>query len=195
MKLIVGLGNPGSAYQNTRHNIGRLIVEALAEFYHVRFKPKKNLHCLLAPVEQEGLEFYLALPESYMNESGGVVSLLVSNLDLNFKSNLLVVVDDVALPFGKFRLRASGQNGGHRGLESIEQSLGSKTYARLRVGIRPEYELKESLEKYVLNPFQPEEQNALKKIFPQGVESCRLWLTQPIAKAMDRINQPTCLPS
>ena len=126
-----------------------------------------------------------------MNESGPVVRTLAAHFNIDFKSDLLVAVDDVALPLGTLRLRTSGQDGGHRGLRSIEEALGSPSYARLRIGIKPAHPLKEPLEEYVLSPFGSEEEKALGEILKRAVESCRLWLTESVAKAMDQTNKPT----
>ena len=125
-----------------------------------------------------------------MNESGDPVKRLVEHFEIDFKSDLLVVVDDVALPFGKLRLRAEGSDGGHRGLRSIEEALGSQSYARLRIGIAPAESVKVPLEKYVLEPFRAEEEKELKKVLERGVEACRLWLSEPMERAMNFANNP-----
>lgn len=190
MKLIVGLGNPGSRYTQTRHNIGRRLIEALAQSYKARWTQSKNLHAQWAEVNEGGIPFLLALPELYMNESGEGVRQLVDHFGIHFQSDLLVVVDDAALPFGKLRLRASGQDGGHRGLRSVEGVLGTQTYARLRMGIAPLKPLEESLEEYVLQPFAADEEKRLGEILERAVESCLLWVNGPIGKAMDRTNKP-----
>ena len=190
MKLIVGLGNPGISYAKTRHNIGRRLVEVLASQSEARWKKTLSLHSRWAEIQPGKTPFLVAIPELFMNESGKAVRRLVDHLGIDFKSELLVVVDDAALPLGKLRLRASGQDGGHRGLRSIEQALGSRSYARLRVGIAPAQPVEEPLEEYVLHPFLSEEEKKLGEILKRGVESCKLWVTHSIGKAMDQTNKP-----
>ncbi len=130
-----------------------------------------------------------------MNESGEAVRRLAGHFKIDFKSELLVVVDDAALPFGRLRLRARGSDGGHRGLRSIESALGSQDYARLRVGIAPAKPVEEPLEKYVLRSFKSEEERKLGEILRRGIESCKLWVTGPIERAMDQTNKPSRLAS
>jgi PTH1 family peptidyl-tRNA hydrolase len=184
------LGNPGPAYEKTRHNIGRRIVEALAENIKIRWKDSKSLRSQWA--ETEARDLILAFPSSYMNESGGAVKLLVEHFKIDFQSNLLVVIDDAALPFGRLRLRLSGSDGGHKGLRSIETALGSREYARLRVGVGPSAPVKTPLEKYVLAPFTRSEEEKLGK---GGLErlsdSCLLWAKEAPEKAMNEINRPS----
>ena len=189
MKLIVGLGNPGSSYAKTRHNAGRRVVEALARESKIAWKPAKNLKSRWAEIEGED-PFLLAFPELFMNESGEAVRLLVSHFGIDFKKDLLVIVDDAALPLGRLRLRASGTDGGHRGLRSIEEALGSRRYSRLRVGVGPSDSLTVPLEHYVLSPFEKSEEEKLKIILERCLESCRRWFKGPFERAMDWTNRP-----
>lgn len=191
MKLIVGLGNPGPLYAKTRHNIGRRLVEMLAENSKAQWKRASTLRSQWAEVHQDKISFLVAFPELFMNESGEAVRRLTAHFKIDFKSDLLVIVDDAALPLGRLRLRARGSDGGHRGLRSIESALGTQSYARLRVGIAPAQPVEEPLEKYVLRPFRVEEERKLKEILRQGIESCRLWLVGPLERAMDQTNHPS----
>jgi PTH1 family peptidyl-tRNA hydrolase len=125
-----------------------------------------------------------------MNESGEAVRRLVAHFGIHFKSDLLVVMDDAALPLGRLRLRASGEDGGHLGLRSIERALGSQGYARLRIGIMPSHPTASSLEEFVLSPFEADEKHRLEEILRRSVASCRLWVTGSMAKAMDYTNKP-----
>jgi PTH1 family peptidyl-tRNA hydrolase len=134
MKLIIGLGNPGSRYAKTRHNIGQRVVEELACRWKGRWKENTTLQCRWMKGDEKGIPFLVAIPGSFMNESGKVVQGLIQHFKIHFQPDLLTVVDDVMLPFGRLRIRASGSDGGHRGLGSIEAALGSQEYARLRVG-------------------------------------------------------------
>ena len=190
MKLIVGLGNPGPQYDKTRHNIGQRVAFGLAESFGIKFKRHKILRAQWAESHFNNNSFVSAFPESYMNESGTVVSKLVEHFQINFQSDLLIVVDDAALPFGRLRLRANGEDGGHRGLRSVEEHLRSQSYARLRIGIAPEKSLQIPLEEFVLQPFLKEEEKYLDSVIKQGVEACRLWVSEPLEKSMNLINKP-----
>jgi len=189
MKLIIGLGNPGSVYSRTRHNIGRRIVEALARQYQAEWKADKNLKSHWSVAKEGEISFVSAFPDLYMNESGEAVRLLVTRFGIDVKSNLLILLDDAALPFGRLRLRLKGTDGGHRGLRSIEKALESREYARLRLGIGPSAQSPKPLEEYVLSPFESEEEKQLKDILQRSAESCRLWLSGLVEKAMEYANR------
>ena len=189
MKLVVGLGNPGSRYARTRHNIGQRVVEELARRLKGRWKESKTLQCRWMEGEEKGIPFRLAIPGSFMNESGEVVQGLVEHFKIHFPSDLLIVADEVMLPFGRLRIRAEGSDGGHRGLRSIEAALGSKEYARLRVGTGPSAPVGRSLEKYVLERFKPEEEKKLGPVLERAQASCLLWITEPLEKVTNATNQ------
>ncbi len=193
MKLIVGLGNPGDAYARTRHNIGRRIVEFMAEEEQVKFASKKSQKAAVASLSWNGETLYLAYPLTYMNLSGEAVVALVKYWKVVPAKDLLIVVDDVALPFGKFRLRGEGSSGGHNGLASIEAHLGSREYPRLRVGIGPCGKITEAgseapLRDYVLSAFAAAEEKKMKALLGNGMEACRAWAGESLAKAMNRVN-------
>lgn len=189
MKLIAGLGNPGSRYSGTRHNAGRSLLEWIAARSKSDFKPHKRLKASVASVELGAEEVLLAYPEMFMNVSGEAVSLLVKNFSIDPAKDLLVVLDDVALPFGKFRLRGKGSDGGHNGLKSVEAFLKSPEYPRLRFGIAPEEGAeKVPLEEFVLARFTKSEKTALPGVYEKGFQACLAWATLPIAKAMNDIN-------
>ena len=190
MKLIVGLGNPGPPYAKTRHNIGQRVVGAFLQTSQTVWKKDKTLRARWIETKHESHPFIAALPESFMNESGEVVRKLVDHFQIDSSSDLLIVVDDVALPLGRLRLRASGEDGGHRGLKSIEETLGSRAYARLRIGIAPSSALRVPLEEFVLESFRAEEEKRLKEIIKRSVESCRLWVSESLEKAMNFTNKP-----
>lgn len=189
-KLIVGLGNPGSRYAKTRHNIGRRIIETWGRESKVEWKQSKALGCHWARFEDDKTSVLLAFPDTFMNESGSAVSLLVGHHRINFKEDLLIVADDAALPFGRLRLRAKGSDGGHRGLRSVEAALQSPHYARLRVGIAPKDPTEVPLETYVLSPFDAAENEKLKDVMERGIEACQRWVRGPVERAMDRTNKP-----
>ena len=190
MKLIVGLGNPGPRYEKTRHNLGRRVVEALARDLRARWKQDKSLKSSFAEIECHPQQGILAVPGSFMNESGRPLELLLRHFEINFKDDLLVVVDDAALPFGRLRLRAEGSDGGHKGLRSIQEVLKSSSYARLRVGIQPPEPVREPLEEYVLSPFDPKEEKKLKEVLDRAAQACRLWISRPVEEAMNWTNPP-----
>lgn len=196
MKLIIGLGNPGEEYARTRHNIGRRLVEFIAGKEKSKFAVKKSLKSSLALIAWDGEPLYLAHPLTYMNLSGEAIAALVKYWKIKADKDLLVVVDDVALPFGKFRLRGEGSSGGHNGLASIEAHLGSREYPRLRIGIGSRENGKaagsvrseEFLKDYVLSAFHAAEEKKIKELLEKGAEACRAWVTDPLEKAMSRVN-------
>jgi len=196
MKLIVGLGNPGDAYARTRHNIGRRLTEFIAGEEKIKFASKKSQKADMASVSWNGETLGLAYPLTYMNLSGEAVAALVKYWKIAADKDLLIVVDDVALPFGKFRLRGEGSSGGHNGLASIEEHLGSREYPRLRIGIGPRGNKTaegsavpgESLRDYVLSAFKTAEEKKMKELLGKGMEACRAWATEPLAKAMSWVN-------
>lgn len=189
MRLIVGLGNPGTSYGPTRHNAGRMLVEWIARRHQIRFSKKKNLKASLTrPFEWESSPVVLAYPEQFMNVSGISVALLCKDLNINPQKELLVVVDDAALPFGSYRLRARGSDGGHNGLKSIQQSVGTEHYNRLRAGIGSAQSALEPLEDFVLSKFDAQENKNLAGFLERGYEACRLWVSAPISKAMNVVN-------
>lgn len=171
--LLVGLGNPGERYEQTRHNLGFMILEAFTRKKGWEFKKKLGLKGKIAMGKTGEKTFYLLFPLTYMNLSGEAVE---KSLDF-FKiplDHLLVLSDDVALPYGVFRYRKGGSSGGHKGLESIEFHLGTKEYQRLRIGIGESG--KESLEEYVLSPFLPEEAKHLPEVIEKGVVYIEEWI-------------------
>ena len=193
MKLIVGLGNPGSKYAITRHNAGRLLVENLASHIHLKLSKEHALHASVATQELNGETWVLAFPEIFMNVSGKAVRKLIFHYDLDPKKDLLIVVDEVALPFGKIRLRSRGSDGGHNGLKSIHDALQTPDYARLRLGIgQPDAAENQPsempLEAYVLESFGRKEQKLLPSLFDRGRQACQLWVERPIEDAMNVVN-------
>ena len=189
MKLIVGLGNPGSRYSDTRHNAGRWFVEYAASISEssISFSKKKALLASLVSLEWKGQPVLLAYPEIWMNQSGEAIKALVKHFEIDPKKDLLVVVDDLALPLGKIRFRARGSDGGHNGLKSIRASLQTESYARLRIGIGPMNPML-SYEKFVLERFKVSEQKALKKIFAECLKACKIWMFESAQAAMNTVN-------
>lgn len=164
MKIIIGLGNPGKKYQNTRHNLGFLVVDKIRE--KLDFSPfvyKEKFQAEISEGEVNGERVILVKPQTYMNKSGESVNKIVSFYKVDLK-DILVILDDINLLFGKIRIRMGGSSGGHKGLQSVIDQLKNKNFLRIRVGIGNN--LKKSLEDYVLSNFNPEE---MEKIFHEIV--------------------------
>jgi len=186
LHLIVGLGNPGAEYAKTRHNAGFTLVEQLAERWRADWTNERKFQVRLARAERDGGRVLLCQPQTFMNASGEAVGALMDFYQLPLE-RLLVVVDDADLPLGEIRLRAGGGTGGHHGLESIGQHLGSGGYARLRLGIgRNEGE--REITGHVLGRFAAAEAALMKKVFVRAADQAECWLTDGIEKAMNRFN-------
>ena len=182
---MVGLGNPGPDYENTRHNIGFWFVDYLAHKFHladfIRSGP-----CLTTEGQVEGLNLLLVKPILYMNRSGQALSALWRVRPFILE-NLLVCIDDVSLPVGKIRIRAQGSAGGHKGLASVIDSLGTDACARLRFGVGREG-LPEELADFVLSPFETEEENAVLDRFDDAAGAIITYYAHGIEKAMSLYN-------
>jgi PTH1 family peptidyl-tRNA hydrolase len=182
-KLIVGLGNPGPQYLITRHNVGFLVLDAWADEDGIAFQ-EDRAHFSNVAQEPDGAR--LVKPTTYMNESGQAVAAWLEWLKLT-PADLLVVVDDVALPLGQIRVRPGGSSGGHNGLKSIEKHLGTSDYARVRCGVDrvpPGW----ALEKWVLSRFRPQDEDVVGEMIIQArlaIESCQ---REGISVAMNRFN-------
>jgi PTH1 family peptidyl-tRNA hydrolase len=158
MHLIVGLGNPGNRYRFTRHNIGFMVLEKLAQEFKIELT-HRSFDAIWGKGKTRGTDILLALPQTYMNLSGTAVRQLVAffKADIN---NLIVIHDDLDLPFGTIRLKAGGGNAGHKGLTSITDNLGSSDFMRVRLGIGKPPD-KSRIEGYVLEPFASDEELSL----------------------------------
>jgi peptidyl-tRNA hydrolase, PTH1 family len=186
MFLIVGLGNPGAEYAKTRHNAGFLLVSKLAERWKANWTLEKKFNARVAKAERNEGRVLLCEPQTFMNSSGESVGPLVTfyRVPLN---RLLVVVDDADLPFGEIRLRPSGSSGGHHGLESIEQHLATREFARLRIGIGRQAGARE-ITGYVLGRFSPAETELAEKVLAAAADQTEVWLKAGIQKAMSQFN-------
>ena len=184
LRIVVGLGNPGGRYDNTRHNVGFMVVRAIATRFHLH--PRRSRHrAEIATGTVGGVPVLLALPITYMNESGNAVRRLLQYYRVPL-SQLLVVCDDLDLPFGTLRLRPGGSSGGHNGLKSIIQALGSDQFARLRVGVgRPEA----SAVGHVLGPFSRDEAALLPALVNTAADATLAWLEGDVTTAMNRFNR------
>lgn len=184
--LIVGLGNPGEKYRRTRHNVGFLVVEKLAERWGAAWSMEKKFQASLARVEQDGRRMLLCQPQTYMNASGEAVQAVTGFYGVA-PSQVLVVVDDADLPLGCLRLRPGGSSGGHHGLESIETHLGTREYPRLRVGIGRTEGARE-ITGHVLGRFSSTEAELVDKVLTAAADQAQAWVTAGIQKAMSQFN-------
>lgn len=190
MKVILGLGNPGREYEDTRHNVGWWVLDHLADVWHFDGW-KKDGETRVAAGSVGPWRVRLVKPLTYMNLSGAVLTPYLRRAFWTPASDLLVIVDEVALPVGKYRLRASGSAGGHNGLKSVEQALKSQQYARLRIGIKPADERREigSLSDFVLAPFGKIEREETLALLPKVQDAVEIWLRDGIAAAMNVHNR------
>jgi len=193
MKLIVGLGNPGRAYANNRHNIGFMCLNHFAKAQGIRFDKKRG-KARIGSGEVAGSKVVVAKPQTHMNLSGQSVSLLVRKFDINL-DNLLVIHDDLDLPLGKIRIRHGGGSGGHKGVNSITACLESQDFPRIRIGVgRPvategSAEISEAdIIAYVLSDFTPEEKQTITQVIPRVSEAIHCLLTEGLVAAMNKYN-------
>ena len=184
--LIVGLGNPGPDYARTRHNAGFLLVEKLATLWQAGWSNERKFNARIAKVERSGKRVLLCQPQTFMNLSGETVGALTDFYQLPL-GQILVAVDDADLPFGEIRLRPSGSSGGHHGLESIEQHLSSREYARLRIGIGRKDSVRQ-IANYVLGKFETSESELLEKVLARAASQIECWLQFGLQKAMSQFN-------
>jgi len=186
LHLIVGLGNPGAEYAKTRHNAGFLVVGKLAARRKAAWTYEKKFNARVARSDQDGVRVLFCEPQTFMNSSGETVGPLVTYYQIP-RARLLVIVDDADLPLGELRLRAGGSSGGHHGLESIEQHLGTREFARQRIGIGRTAGAREIAD-YVLGRFSPAEAARAETVLNVASDQAECWLNDGIQKAMNRFN-------
>jgi len=187
MSLIVGLGNPGVKYEQTRHNAGFMVADLLAHRWRSRWKQEDRFRARLARAEVEGGKVILCQPLTFMNLSGEAVRRLTDYYRV-IHNRLLVLVDDADLPLGTLRMRPGGGAGGHHGLESVTQHLGAAEYARTRLGIGRRAEAGREITDYVLGRFQPEEAAVWSKVLERAADQAACWLAEGCQPAMNRFN-------
>ena len=183
--MIVGLGNPGASYEKTRHNLGFMVVDLLAREAQTQVK-RDECRALVGRAMIENQTVELAKPQTYMNLSGESVSCLVSKPDRSV-DNLIVISDDLALPFGTIRLRPRGSHGGHNGLKSIIDCLRGNDFIRLRIGIMPEHPIANT-KNFVLENFSKGESETVEKILEMSADAVRAVVTDGIERAMAKFN-------
>lgn len=183
--LIVGLGNIGAEYKNTRHNIGFDVVDHMAETSDTSFKTDQLGD--LASFKHKGRTFILLKPSTYMNRSGKAVRFWMQKHKIA-KENILIIVDDLNLPFTKQRLRGKGSDGGHNGLKDIDQQLGGNNYARLRIGIGNAYQKGRQVN-FVLGEWSEEERKELPNIIKYAADTCKSFGTIGLNYTMNQFNK------
>ncbi|MFH1441913.1 MAG: aminoacyl-tRNA hydrolase [Candidatus Omnitrophota bacterium] len=187
MKLIIGLGNPGRIYADTRHNIGFLILEKLARNKNIKLKKESGLCFSEGKGRIENESAVLIKPYTFMNLSGIAVKQAVVKHKADGQ-DILIICDDLDLDFGRIKIRPSGSSAGHRGIESIISSLNNNTFNRLRIGIgRPDKNIEPA--EYVLSVFSKEEKKILDSIIDSALECIEAWISKGIDKAMDIYNK------
>jgi peptidyl-tRNA hydrolase, PTH1 family len=182
--LIVGLGNPGTEYELTRHNIGFLILDRLADNEKLKFTTQRLAD--KAEIKFKGRQLHLIKPNTFMNLSGKAVNYWLNELKIP-KENMLVLVDDIALPFGSLRLRGKGSAAGHNGLTNIEETLGNQEYARLRFGIGNNYPKGGQVD-YVLSRFADQEFKALVPLMDKAISMIQSFCTTGLERTMSSFN-------
>lgn len=185
-RIIVGLGNPGRQYANTRHNAGWLVLDELMKRASAP-SPRNRLQAEISEVRYKGVRLVIAKPQTYMNESGKAVSQLLKWYKVE-PDEMIVVVDDLDIPFGRLRLRPGGSPGGHNGLKSINRDIGTTEYPRLRVGIgRPNHPGGQAIS-HVLGNFSGDEQRDADTVFSAAADAIDMWLDDGILVTMNAIN-------
>ena len=187
--LIVGLGNPGDEYARTHHNAGYIVADKLARRWQAKWREESGFEARLARAGHAGHDVLLCQPLTYMNASGMAVRRVQDYFRVP-PSQVLILVDDADLPLGEIRLRGWGSSGGHHGLESIEQHLGTREFARLRLGIGREPGAAREITDYVLAQFSPAEAELLEKALTRAAQQVECWLDEGIGKAMSLFNGP-----
>lgn len=182
--LVAGLGNIGAEYELTRHNIGFLVLDRLADIHKIPFKAERLANH--TELKYKGRQLHLIKPNTYMNLSGKAVSYWLNDLKIP-KENLIVVVDDLALPFGTLRMRTKGSSAGHNGLKNIEEALGGQDYSRLRFGIGNEFGKGQQVD-YVLSNFSRKEFEEMPLMLDKAIEMIFSYTTIGPARTMSLYN-------
>ncbi len=183
--LIVGLGNPGAQYEKTRHNLGFMLIDKLAREFQTSIK-REECRALIGRTEIDSQLVELVKPQTFMNLSGEAVSCLLKK-ESRSRENMIVIVDDLALPLGKTRLRANGSAGGHNGLKSINNCLRTQEYIRLRIGIQPAH-LISNTKNFVLEKFSKTDLAEVENVLEYSVKAVIAVLNDGVEKAMAKFN-------
>jgi len=200
--IIAGLGNPGAEYENTRHNAGRIILDAIRKEYSGgEFVPNKKLNALTAEAKVAGEKVLFVAPENFMNNSGKSLASIVktkknAKLKLTTADDFLVIYDDFQLPIGRMKISYNKSSGGHNGLESVIKSVKTEAFPRLRIGTAPEKKNgdakiprgDEMIEKFILGKFKDDEVKELKKMAKKAIEVVGLWVREGRERATNLAN-------
>jgi PTH1 family peptidyl-tRNA hydrolase len=184
--LIIGLGNPGKEYRETRHNIGFMTVDRIAERLNATFSRTQS-KALITDARYHGQRIYVAKPQTFMNASGQAVGALLKFYKIPHR-NLLVVYDDVDLPFESIRMKPSGGSAGHRGMKNIIQQLGTQDFPRLRLGVGRAYGTKQAAD-YVLKPFSRKEREFLSVFIDRAAQAGLAFIAEGLDRAMTEFNR------
>jgi PTH1 family peptidyl-tRNA hydrolase len=187
MKLIVGLGNPGSEYEATRHNVGWMVIDAFAKKFRIELDHHEK-NCMTGSGRVAGGAVMVARPLTFMNLSGDAVKLLV-NAYLESTDDLMVVVDDVDLPLGRLRIRPNGSAGTHNGMRSLVDSLATERFPRLRFGVRGATYGENRLRDYVLDEFNADELPIVERSIARSVDALLLFARGDLRRAMNEFNR------
>jgi peptidyl-tRNA hydrolase, PTH1 family len=188
LKVILGLGNPGREYEQTRHNVGWWVLDHLADVWRLDGW-RRDGETLTLSGTFAGQPVRLVKPQTYMNLSGQVLRPYLRRPAWSAASDLMVIVDEVAIPLGTYRLRARGSAGGHNGLKDVERALGTQVYPRLRVGIKPGDERRVGdLSNFVLSPFGKDERSIVVDLLPRLQDAIEIWMRDGIVTAMNAHN-------
>jgi PTH1 family peptidyl-tRNA hydrolase len=189
MVLIVGLGNPGKKYKNTRHNVGfRTVDEIAANFQFSIFNFQSIFSAEISEGKIDGEKIILAKPRTFMNLSGVAVKSLVRNWKLEI-GNLIIIHDDIDLPIGKIKISKGSGSAGHKGVESIIKNLKTKDFIRLRIGVNPNLKIKiQNVENFVLRKFSKNEEKTIKEVIEKTAEAIEVLLKEGIEKSMSLYN-------
>lgn len=187
LKLLFALGNPGDRYRDTRHNAGRWLADHLVERWRLgAFRSTDGSESVEGIAE--GQVVRVVKPRGYMNLSGRMLPGLLADTPVQHGQDLLVLVDDVSLPAGSFRIRGRGSDGGHNGLASVEEALGSREYARLRIGVGAPPSDEIDLAEWVLHPPSGSEEHLMLESFDRMAEAIELWMADGVESAMNKFN-------
>jgi len=189
MKLIVGLGNPGPEYDRTRHNVGFVVLDRLARRHAPGTIARSKFQGATIDAAIGDEKVVLLKPLTFMNRSGQSITEAVSFYKIDIMHELLVIVDDLALPCGAIRVRGEGSAGGHNGLADVEQKLATRMYPRIRIGIDSRGQIPQK--DYVLGRFTPEQQSLVETALEEAVQAAETWCTKGLTEAMNRFNRKT----
>lgn len=187
MRLIVGLGNPGKKYSNSRHNVGFMVLDNLAKTARLRFKKSFTMTAKLARMSSEQDNVLLVKPQSYMNNSGHCLKKICRKYKLSWK-DILVVYDDVDLDLGRIKFRAEGSSAGHQGMASVISVLGTDKISRLRVGISKSLSPDGNLADYVLSDFINSERRILAEVIERASNCSLDWINKDVQSLMQKYN-------